>query len=109
MIIKNPFPPMKTSHINLLLEAYIHDGLLSLFAGHNLPCDKWSQTRRYFVPSYFQYIYKQSSCMSRNHSGIGGSLGWNLINHLCNAHDLCLIALSSSVMQYLLDMCDSIY
>ena len=33
--------------------------------------------------------------VSLNHSGIGGSLGGNLINHLCYADDLCLIALSS--------------
>ena len=44
--------------------------------------------------------------VSLNHSGIGGSLGGNLINHLCYADDLYLIALSSSGMQYLLDICD---
>ena len=42
--------------------------------------------------------------VSLNHSGIGGSLGGNLINHLCCADDLCLIALSSSGMQWLLDI-----
>ena len=31
--------------------------------------------------------------VSLNHSGIGGSLGGNLINHLCYADDLCLIVL----------------
>ena len=40
------------------------------------------------------------------HSGIGGFLGWNLINHLCYADDLCLIALSLSGMQCLLEICD---
>ena len=40
-----------------------------------------------------------------NQSGIGGSLGDNLVNHICYAEDLCLIALSSSGMQHLLDLC----
>ena len=44
--------------------------------------------------------------VSLNHSEIGVSLGRNLINHLCYADDLCLIALSSSGMQCLLDICD---
>ena len=44
--------------------------------------------------------------VSLNHSGIGGSLRGNLINHLCYADGLCLIALSSSGMQCLLDICD---
>ena len=42
--------------------------------------------------------------VSLNHSGIGGSLGGNLINHLCYADDLYLIALSSLGMQCLLDL-----
>ena len=44
--------------------------------------------------------------MSLNHSGIGGSLGGNIINHLCYADDLCIIALGSLGMQCPLDMCD---
>ena len=51
------------------------------------------------------YIMNNLS-VSLNHSGIGGSLGGNLIKHLCYADDLCLIALSSSGMQCLLDICD---
>ena len=43
---------------------------------------------------------------SLNQSGIGGSLRDNLINHICYAHDLCLIALSSSGMQHLLELCN---
>ena len=35
------------------------------------------------------------------------STGVNIINHLCNADDLCLISLSSSGMQHLLDICDT--
>ena len=44
--------------------------------------------------------------VSLNHSGIGGSLGGNPIKHLCYADDLYLIALSSSRMHCLLDICD---
>ena len=39
-------------------------------------------------------VYMNNLSMSLNHSGISGSLGGNLINHLCHADDLCLIALS---------------
>ena len=38
-------------------------------------------------------------------SGSGGHIGTILINHLCYADDLCLISLSSRVMQQLLDIC----
>ena len=51
-------------------------------------------------------VYMNNLSVSLNHSGIGGSLGGNLINHLCYADDLCLFALSSSGMQCLLDICD---
>ena len=40
-----------------------------------------------------------------NQSGIGGSLRDNFVNHICSADDLYLIALSSSWMQHLLDLC----
>ena len=33
---------------------------------------------------------------SLNNSGIGGHIGEKIINHLCYADDICLIALSSS-------------
>ena len=56
-------------------------------------------------PALFN-VYMNNLNVSLNHSGIGGSLGENLINHLCYADDLCLIALSSSGMQCLLDICD---
>ena len=42
-----------------------------------------------------------------NISDIGGSLGGSLVNHLCYADDLCLMALGSSGMQCLLDICDN--
>ena len=41
-----------------------------------------------------------------NQSGISGSLGDNFVNHVCYADDLCIIALSSSVIQHLLDLCN---
>ena len=50
-------------------------------------------------------IFMNNLSVSLNHS-IGGSLGGNLISHLCYADDLCLIALSSSGMQCPLDICD---
>ena len=45
--------------------------------------------------------------LSLNSSGIGGSFGDNIINHLCYADILCLISLSLSGMQHLLDICDT--
>ena len=45
--------------------------------------------------------------LSLNGSGIEGSLGDNIINHLCYADNSCLISLSSSGMQHLLDICDT--
>ena len=44
--------------------------------------------------------------LSLNQSCIGQSLENNLVHHICYANDLCLIALSSSGMQHLLDVCD---
>ena len=44
--------------------------------------------------------------LSLNSYGIGGLLGENLFNHLCYADDICLISLSSSGMQQLLDICE---
>ena len=44
-------------------------------------------------------VYMNNLSLSLNHSGIRGSLGDNLFNHLCYADDLCIITLSSSVMQ----------
>ena len=52
------------------------------------------------------YVYMNDLSLSLNKSGIGGSLGDNLINQICYADDVCLIALSSSGMQHLLDLCD---
>ena len=49
---------------------------------------------------FIDRLYKSMKPLEKH-----GLLG-NLINHLCYADDLCLIALSSSGMQYLLDICD---
>ena len=52
-------------------------------------------------------VYMNNLSLSLNHSGIRGSLGNNIINHLCCADDLCLIALSSERMQKQLNTCDA--
>ena len=54
-----------------------------------------------------KFVYMNNLSLSLNSSGIGDSLGDNIINHLCYADHLCLISLSSSGMQHLLDMCDT--
>ena len=56
-------------------------------------------------PALFN-VYMNNLSVSLNHSGIGGFLWDNLINHLCYVDDLpvCLIALSSSGMQSPLDI-----
>ena len=53
-------------------------------------------------------VYMNNLSVTLNQSGIGGFLGDSLVNHICYADDLCLIALSSSGMQHLLDLC-SVY
>ena len=50
------------------------------------------------------YIYDLNVML--NCSGIGGYIGTSSINHLCYAYDLCLISLSSSGMQHLLNICN---
>ena len=52
-------------------------------------------------------VYMNNLNISLNSSGIGGSLGDHIINHLCYADHLCLISLSSLGMQHLLDICDT--
>ena len=53
-------------------------------------------------------VYMNNLSLSLNSSSIGGSLGDNVINHLCYPDDLCPISLSSSGMQHLLDICDTL-
>ena len=50
-------------------------------------------------------LYMDDLSLTLNCSGIGGYIGTTLINHLCYADDLCLISLSSSGMQQLLNIC----
>ena len=52
-------------------------------------------------------VYIDQLSIRLNRSGIGGGIGGHLINHLCYADDLCLISLSSTGMQSLLDICNS--
>ena len=56
-------------------------------------------------PALFN-VYMNNLSVTLNQSGIGGFLGDSLVNHICYADDLCLIALSSSGMQHLLDLCN---
>ena len=58
-------------------------------------------------PALFN-VYMNNLSVTLNQSGIDGSLGDNLVNHICYADDLCLIALSLFGMQHLLDLC-SVY
>ena len=52
-------------------------------------------------PALFN-VYMNNLSVTLNQSGIGGFLEDSLVNHICYADDLCLIALSSSGMQHLL-------
>ena len=52
-------------------------------------------------------VYMDDLSTALNSSGIGGYLGRAFINHLCYADDLCIITLSSSGMQQLLNICQS--
>ena len=38
-------------------------------------------------------------------SGIGGTFGGTFVNHMTYAEDLCIVSLSSSVLQTLLNIC----
>ena len=51
-------------------------------------------------------LYMDDLSLMLNCSGIGGYIGTSFINHLCYADDLCLISLSSSGMQHLLNICN---
>ena len=50
-------------------------------------------------------VYMDDLIISFNNSGIGGHIGEKIINHLCYADNICLIELSSSAMQQLLNIC----
>ena len=53
------------------------------------------------------YVYLDQMSTRLNWSGIEGDIGGHLINHLCYADDLCLISLSSTGMQSLLEICNT--
>ena len=50
-------------------------------------------------------LYMDNLSLKLNCSGIVGYIGTSFINHLCYVDDLCLISLSSSGMQHLLNIC----
>ena len=52
-------------------------------------------------------IYMDKLSVALNRSGIGGYLGHIFLNHLCYADGLCLISLSSTGMQQLLNICQN--
>ena len=50
-------------------------------------------------------LYMDDLSVKLNCSGIGRYIGTSFINHLCYTDNLCLISLSSSGMQHLLNIC----
>ena len=50
-------------------------------------------------------VYMDDLSISLNNIGIGGDIGEKTKNHLCYADDICFIALLSSAMQQLLNIC----
>ena len=52
-------------------------------------------------------MYMDDLSIALNNSGIGGYLGDAFLNHLCYDDDICLISLSSSGMQQLLNICQN--
>ena len=49
-------------------------------------------------------IYIDKLSIALNDTAIGGKIGGQLLNHLCYSDDMCLISISSSGMQQLLDV-----
>ena len=50
------------------------------------------------------YVNDISECL--NKSGVGGSMSGTFVNHMLYADDICIISLSSSGLQRLLNICD---
>ena len=50
------------------------------------------------------YVNDLSVCL--NKSGVGGSMNGTFVNHMLYADDICIISLSSSGLQRLLNICD---
>ena len=61
---------------------------------------------RIIFPILFN-MYMDDLSIALNNSDIGGYLGDAFLNHLCYADDICLISLSSSGMQQLLNICQN--
>ena len=89
-----------------------------VFSADNLclmaPCAIALQLLQELINVCYQYniispmlfnLYMDDLSLKLNCSGIGGYIGTSFINHLCYADDLCLISLSSSGMQHLLNIC----
>ena len=51
------------------------------------------------------YVYVNELSELLNKSGIGGNLGGTIINHMLYADDICIVSLSSSGLQHLLNIC----
>ena len=58
------------------------------------------------ISSMLFNLYMDDLSLMLNCYGIGGYIGTFFINHLCYPDDLCLISLSSSGMQHLLNICN---
>ena len=52
---------------------------------------------------FYVYVNELSELLDK--SGIGGNLGGTLINHMLYADDICIVSLSSSGLQHLLNIC----
>ena len=50
-------------------------------------------------------VYINDLSMRLSETGIGGSIGGKFVNHMIYADDLCIISLSSSGLQSLLNIC----
>ena len=50
------------------------------------------------------YVNDLSECL--NKSGVGGRMNGTFVNHILYADDICIISLSSSGLQRLLNICD---
>ena len=54
-------------------------------------------------------MYVNELCELLNKSGIGGKLVGTIINHMMYADDICIVSLSSSGLQHLLNICSDYY
>ena len=61
----------------------------------------------YIISPILFNVYMDELSINLNNSSIGGDIGSQKLNHLCYADDICLISLSSSGMQHLLNICNN--